>query len=109
MPRSYAKRDLRFINVILLSFSTLYAGNEYTAKPGEQVVPGQVIVRLKSGVSAANVVSNSLSGSKIQPIGQLNTYVLSVAGGLSSSAISNLAQNPSVEYVEPNRIRYTTA
>jgi thermitase len=109
MVQIAAKCCLRFVSLIIFSFSILYAGNQYTANPGEEVAPGELIVAVKSGVNVAALVPNYGLEAKAAPLGHLNVYVLTGTGNWSANAIANLAHNPSVEYVEPNRKRHVTA
>src|SRR5580700_9264042 len=109
MAQISAKCCLRVVNLFIFSFSTLFAGNQYSANPGEEVAPGELIVAVKSGVNVAALVPNYGLQAKIARLGHLNVYILTGTENWSSDAIANLAHNPSVEYVEPNRKRRVTA
>ncbi len=79
------------------------AGHIIPARPGENVVPNQYIVKMASGASPT-AITRGLPGAGITPLkGGLHLVVTNTAG-----ALERLAQQPGVEFVEPNRIRHTT-
>ena len=89
-----AKRRPRLTSLFILSsFSILRAGTQYTANPGEQVAPGELIVAVKSGANIASLVPNgTLVGAKSTPLGHLNVYV--VTDAKLDGERRGLAQNP---------------
>ncbi|HEY6390067.1 MAG TPA: S8 family serine peptidase, partial [Bryobacteraceae bacterium] len=90
--------------------STLWAGKEFPALPGQPVVPNQLLVRYKPGTSTAAVTSSLLPGSLALPLpsGLPNVYLVQLPAGADSGFSTQLSQNPNVDYVEPNRIRHIT-
>jgi hypothetical protein len=90
--------------------STLWAGKEFPALPGQVVVPGQLLVRYKPGTPTASVTSSLVPGSQAQPLasGLPDVYLVQLPAGTDPSFSTALSQNPSVDYVEPNRIRHIT-
>ena len=92
-----------------LVMATSLWGAEFPAKPGEAVVPNQLLVRYKSGTAGVSVAAMMLPGGQALPLPNVpNLYVVQVPPGAPSYYSTQLSQNPLVEYVEPNRIRHTT-
>src|ERR1041385_8082370 len=85
-----------------------WAGDEYPARPGEQVAANELIVRLKPGTTAAPVIATVFPGAQIQSLGREQLYRISVPAGIPPGASTRLAANPQVDFVEPNRVRHTT-
>ena len=97
-----------FLPAVVLATS-LWAGTEYPALPGEAVVPNQLLVRYKSGTAGVSVAAMMLPGGQALPLPHVpNLYLVQVPPGAPSYYSTQLSQNPLVEYVEPNRIRHTT-
>jgi subtilisin family serine protease len=90
--------------------STVWAGKEFPALPGQAVVPNQLLVRYKPGTPIASVTSSLVPGSQAQPLasGLPNVYLVQLPAGTDPGFSTQLSQNPSVDYVEPNRIRHIT-
>src|SRR5882762_3884139 len=90
--------------------STLWAGKEFPALPGQAVVPNQLLVRYKAGTPTAAVTSSLVPGSQAQslPSGLPNVYLVQLPTGTDPSFSTQLSENPAVDYVEPNRIRHIT-
>src|SRR5271165_637631 len=88
---------------LLVTVPALLASHIIPARPGERVVPNQYIVKVAPGASPT-AITRGLPGSGIVSLkGGLHLVVTTAAG-----ALEQLAQQPGVEFVEPNRIRYTT-
>src|SRR5947209_729448 len=83
----------------------LRAGKEFTPQPGEQVVPGQLIVKLKAGAVPAAVISRFFPGAAIRSLNLQNYYVVTVPAGLPPGASTALAAHGLVDTVEPDRVR----
>src|SRR6266852_5048487 len=90
--------------------STLWAGKEFPALPGQAVVPNQLLVRYKPGTSTASVTSTLVPGSQARSMatGLPDVYLVQLPPGTDPAFSTQLSQHPSVEYVEPNRIRHIT-
>ncbi len=98
---------------LLASFaiaSTLWAGKEFPALPGQPVVPNQLLVRYKRGTPSTAVAFSLAPAGQAVTIatGLPDVYVVQLPAGNNSGFSTELSQNPDVEYVEPNRIRHTT-
>src|SRR5216684_5336038 len=92
--------------------STLWAGKEFPALPGQAVVPNQLLVRYKAGTPTASVTSSLAPAPGSQALllatGLPDVYLVQLPPGTNPSFATQLSQHPSVEYVEPNRIRHIT-
>src|SRR5258707_14162031 len=90
--------------------STVWAVKEFPALPGQAVVPNQLLVRYKTGTPSASVTSSLVPGSQalLLATGLPDVYLVQLPPGTNPSFSTQLSQHPSVEYVEPNRIRHTT-
>jgi len=92
--------------------STLWAGKEFPALPGQAVVPNQLLVRYKTGTPTASVTSSLAPAPGSQALllatGLPDVYLVQLPPGTNPSFSTQLSQHPSVEYVEPNRIRHIT-
>src|SRR5882724_7846681 len=90
--------------------STLWAGKEFPALPGQAVVPNQLLVRYKPGTLILSVASSLLPGSQVISVatGLSDVYLIQMPPGTNLGYSTQLSQHPDVEYVEPNRIRHTT-
>src|SRR6476661_4507811 len=86
----------------------LRAGTEYPLKPGEQVVPNQLLLKLKSGALPSAVIPAFLPNAQFQALGLLNTYIVNAPGGIPPGISALLAAHSLVDFVEPNRVRKTT-
>jgi len=96
-----------FITLIgLLAGLEAWAGAEFPAKPGEQVAANELIVRLKPGVIAGPLIAGYLPGSQVQALGREQLFRILVPGGIANGISTRIANNPLVDFVEPNRVRY---
>ena len=84
------------------------AGKEYPARPGEEVVANELIVRLMPGVTAATLFAKYLPGAQIQAMAHGEVFRIRVPGGLPSGVSARIAADLDVDFVEPNRIRHAT-
>ena len=82
-----------------------WAGQEFPAQPNEQVVNGQFIVRLRPAASAS-VIQSYLPGATVTPLSHLNLNLVRTAA--VPGAVTQLAADSMIDFVEPNRIRHTT-
>ena len=74
----------------------------------EQVMPGEVIVKLRAGADAATVAR--AHGLAVGAAGYKNAFVvLRAAVGAEHAAAARLTGDARVEYAEPNYLRQTTA
>lgn len=78
---------------------------------GQDVVPGEIIVRFKDnvGFAAQGSVLAAVNGTLSQTLSLPNTFVIHVPAGTEGQAVSSLAANPNVLYAEPNRILHANA
>src|SRR6185295_7885419 len=98
---------VRVTSVALLLCPTLWAGREFPEKPGEEIRADQLIVKLKPGVSIAQVLAALAPQAKFRPIhAKKNLHRLSLPPGLRKQVSAQLAASDLVEYVEPNRVRH---
>ncbi|HYW12847.1 MAG TPA: S8 family serine peptidase [Longimicrobium sp.] len=76
----------------------------------EEVVPGEILVKMKNGVSL-NVLTGATSGLRLdrQLASASRVGVLSVAHGRERAEAERLSADPRVEYAEPNYIRRINA
>src|SRR5882762_4611698 len=83
--------------------STLWAGKEFPALPGQAVVPNQLLVRYKPGTPSTAIVSSLAPAGQAVPIatGLPDVYLIQLPAGNDSGFSTTLSQNPDVEYVEP--------
>ena len=99
-----------YVRLLLSAFvltTSLWAGKEFPAKPGEEVVPNQLLVRYKSGTAGVSVAAMMLPGAQALPLPNVpNVYVVQVPANAPAYYSTQLSQDPLVEYVEPNRIRH---
>ena len=94
--------------ITVLAAHCLRAGKEFTAGPGESVVPDQLIVKLHSGANINQVVSLVVPQAVANLVSShLNSYLLQLPPGIQSLVSKALAASPLVDYVEPNRMRKT--
>src|SRR5260370_19788180 len=106
MPRIRIWRPvILFLSVVA---PILRAGTEYPAKPGEQVVPNQLLVKLKSGALPASVIPGFLQNAQIHALNLPDSYLVVAPGGIAAGISTLMAAHPLVDFVEPNRVRKTT-
>src|SRR5713101_6424081 len=81
--------------------STLWAGKEFPALPGQAVVPNQLLVRYKTGTPTASVTSTLVPGSQARPLasGLPDVYLVQLPPGTDPAFSTQLSQHPLVEYV----------
>lgn len=80
--------------------SAAFAGKEFPANPGEVTRADEYVVRLKDSADPAAV----LGSVEHVPLLHLNAHLLK---HVPSALVKQLAQQPLVEYIEPNRVRHT--
>src|SRR5713101_2752249 len=105
-PMAYISFRLAVPFLFLASLS--WAGHEFPARPGEEVVPQHLIVKMKRGVSPSSVVPAYIPGAAIEPLRHADLYLVHVPAITSSVVSSQLAAHPLVEFTEPDRVRRTT-
>src|SRR4051812_25412184 len=88
--------------------SSLWAGRELPAQPGEPVIPTELIVKLKpqKNIAAVLAASAPTAVAEFHSVSDIHRLTVPAASAAALSAL--LAANPDVDYVEPNRIRHAT-
>lgn len=90
--------------LLLLSVSTAQAQT-----PRPQFVPGELLVKLKDGASTQqlNSLQNQVNAQVVRHFKSINVYQLKIPTTLAvDTAVSQLKQNPLVEYAQPNYLYY---
>lgn len=94
---------------VVICAGALQAQVQFPAGKGEETVPGQLLVRLKSGASISNVLAAAAPAAKANAINATaNLYLLQLPAGAQAAIAQVLASHSDVSYVEPNRIRHTS-
>ena len=93
--------------VCLFAGLDVQAGKEYPAKPGEEVVANELIVRLMPGATAATVIAKYLPGAQIQALTHVGFFRIRVPGSLPTGVSAQIAADLQVDFVEPNRVRHS--
>jgi TctA family transporter len=88
----------------LLAGLQAWAGAEYPARPGEQVVTNELIVRLRPG-AGAGMLSGYIPGAQVEALGR-QRFRIRMPAGLPSGISARIAADLQVDYVEPNRVRH---
>src|SRR5437870_8516807 len=102
-------RSRAILGIAVLAFSPwAWGGRENPAKPGEEIVPQQFIVKMKAGVPLASILANYMPGATLTAQRAADVFLVRVPAGTSDSASTQLAAHVLVDYVEPDRIRRTT-
>src|ERR1017187_8238184 len=92
--------------IALASCSCLFAGKEFLAGPGERVVADQLLIGLQPGADIHAILASLAPRALVSLVSrERNTYLLRLPPGVQASTSKLLAAHPSVNYVEPNRIR----
>src|SRR5690242_4100890 len=86
---------------------TIWGGTEFPAKPGEQVVANQLLVRYLPGTSLSSIQASLVSGAQVQALsaGLPGVFLVKLPPGTSAAFSTQLSQHALVDYVEPNRVR----
>jgi len=89
---------------ILIACGLLVANAALAAKPDQ--AKGQILVKFKSGADAAGLdkLKNNFGASKSGDIAGLGTYIVDVPEAKKAEILKQLANNPNVEYAEPDYI-----
>ena len=98
----------RGFRLLILSFgliSTVWAGRQFPAQPGEQVVPGEYLVRLFSRVSSVASALGLPAGSTVSDLRLSNIHLVKLPSAVFAAQASLLANHPLVDFIEPNRLR----
>src|ERR1035438_10420449 len=108
---SGCNRHGRLLIVLLIGMTasqSLFAGKEFLAGPGEDVVADQLVVRLQLGADINRILASLVPQAVARLVSlERNTYLLRLPPGIQAAASKLLASHPLVQYVEPNRIRHT--
>src|SRR3954452_17070385 len=88
--------------------SSLWAGREFPAKPGEQVIPTELIIKLKPQGNIASVLATTAPTAVAEFHSVSNIHRLTVPAGAAAALSALLAAHPDVDYVEPNHVRNAT-
>src|SRR2546423_13208359 len=99
-----SRHRLRVGLVLLLSVAG-WAGREFPQQPGEQVLPNQLVVKLKAGANPSLVIPAFLAGAQITSLNLPDHYVVRPYGFIPPGTITRLAAHNLVDFVEPDRIR----
>src|SRR3989442_14125714 len=99
-----SRYTLRALFGLILCAASLWAGREFPALPGEEVVPDELIVRLKPGADLASVLAASAPGSQIVSQTAYRTHLVRAPHGQAANASNALSKHASVEFVEPNGV-----
>jgi subtilisin family serine protease len=102
-------KQIRLI-VALGAASILWGGTEYPAKPGDQVVANQLLVRYLPGTTISSINATLVAGAQIQAVSASlpGVFLVTLPAGTDPSFSTQLSQHVLVDYVEPNRIRQLT-
>ena len=98
----------QFVRLFVLSFaviSTLWAGREFPAQPGEPVAPGEYLVRLVGPVSSVTSALGLPAGSTVSDLRHSNIHLVKLPLAVFAAQASRLANHPLVDFIEPNRLR----
>src|SRR5689334_18253950 len=106
---SFASTPIRALVPLLLLASRppAWAGVEYPAKGGEQVISNQLLIKLKPGSTPASIISSFLQNAQIQNHNLPNVYVINLPAAIPAAIATQLAAHPLIDFVEPNRVRKT--
>ena len=100
---------MRYSSIVLLAGFlaglNAWGGDEFPARPGEQVAANELIIRLRPGAAIGPVVAGFLSGAQTQALGRERLFRIRVPAGIPNGVSTGLANNPLVDFVEPNRMR----
>lgn len=80
-------------------------GQQFTPKPGDDIIPGQYIVKFRSDAAPAAVLNSIDPSLKIVRSAALGGRLVSVPTANVDSLLGKIAAHPSVEWVEPNHRR----
>src|SRR4051794_11287011 len=100
MPRNALR-----VSVILVLSVLGWAGKEFPQQPGEQVLPNQLVVKLKAGANPSLVIPAFLAAAQITSLNLPDHYVVRTSGFIPPGIITRLAAHNLVDFVEPDRIR----
>jgi thermitase len=103
----YTRHRTIILAVGLVAGLNTWAGTEFPAGPGEQVVANELIIRLKAGANANALIAGYLPGAQVQSLGRDPLFRIRVPGGIPNGISTRIAADLQVEYVEPNRVRHT--
>ena len=98
---------------LLLIQTPSYAGTEWAPASGSEYVKDQILVKFKSGLSAAarSLTAQTYGAQAIQAVGEQSDLVLAklTPGQTVEQAVSAYANDPNVEYAQPNYIYHVLA
>ena len=105
----FHSKPLLALLVVVVSNGCLFAGKEFLAGPHDQVASDQLLVGLRFGADINQVLGAVAPQAAASRIGaQNNVFLLKLPPGVQAAVSKRLAAHPSVNYVEPNRIRPIT-
>src|ERR1017187_9538893 len=94
--------------VVLSAGQCLFAGKEFLAGPGEQVVPNQLIVGLQLGADINQIIASLVPQAAASLVSShWNTHLLNLPPGIQTSVSRPRAPPALGQYVEPTRIHHT--
>ncbi|HEV2690418.1 MAG TPA: S8 family serine peptidase, partial [Bryobacteraceae bacterium] len=105
--RRWQSALLRGVLAALGAAWALWGGTEYPAKPGEQVVANQLLVRYLPGTTLSSINASLIPGAQVQALSASlpGVYLVQLPPGTDPAFSTRLSQHALVDYVEPNRIR----
>ena len=106
MLQASKRRCRRLSCLVVLLASPCFAGREFVAGMGEQVVRDELLVGLQPGADIRQVLAAVEPQALARAVGNRSVYLLRVPAGTQATASKLLASHPLVEYVEPNRVRH---
>lgn len=98
---------------LLLAQTQSFAGAAWTPAAGNQYVQGEILVKFKPGVAAAvrTQIAHNYGAQAVQLLANQPSMVLAklTPGQSVEQAVSAYANDPNVEYAQPNYIYHTLA
>ncbi|HLP97227.1 MAG TPA: S8 family serine peptidase [Sideroxyarcus sp.] len=98
---------------LMLAQTLSFAGTAWTPSNGSQYVKDQILVKFKSGVTAASraQIAQGLGASTVQAVGNQSDMVVAslMPGQTVEQAVTTYANDPNVAYAQPNYIYHTQA
>jgi thermitase len=100
------KLTIFLFGIFVILVSILYTQNKVSAKPDDDFVAGQILVKFKESVSPSEVdqIHKKLGGKVKKTIPQISVQVVNIGNKNVGEIVSAYARDGRVEYVEPNYI-----
>jgi len=97
---------MKLAAVMMGSALVSWAGVEFHARPGEQVVPNRYIVRLRPGAANLHAALTAAPGAQVQALAGGRLLTLTLPSSTRAALVSAVASHIDVDYLEPDRIRH---